>query len=66
MQVDSILICFCRVLSTQLVAIFRKWPHLVMDQFSDLLDFVGGIRNITGRQDFFIHVASTGRGELCD
>ena len=28
-----------------------------MDQFSELLEFVGSIHNINDRQDFFMHVA---------
>ena len=50
------ILIYFRILANQLVSIFKKYPHLIMDQFSELLEFVGSIRNINDRQDFFMHV----------
>ncbi|XP_063961965.1 AP-5 complex subunit zeta-1-like [Lytechinus pictus] len=45
-----------RVLSDALLEILRLHPSLVVDQRTELLDFIGALRHIDGKEDFFSHV----------
>ncbi|XP_072167976.1 AP-5 complex subunit zeta-1-like [Diadema setosum] len=44
------------VLSRELLEIFRLYPSLVVDQKTELLDFIGALGHIKGKEDFFAHV----------
>ena len=47
---------FFSIFCDQLLAVFKKYPSLVVEEFSNLLEFVSGTKNITGRENFFTHV----------
>ncbi|XP_033629928.1 AP-5 complex subunit zeta-1-like [Asterias rubens] len=45
-----------KVLAEELLALFKQCPSLIMDLKSELLDFIGALRNIDNKEDFFAHV----------
>ncbi|XP_077993899.1 AP-5 complex subunit zeta-1-like [Glandiceps talaboti] len=53
-----------RVLADNLCTIFKLHPGLIFEVRSDLMDFIDGLRNVTGREDFFIHMVWI-IGEYC-
>ncbi|XP_030839970.1 AP-5 complex subunit zeta-1 [Strongylocentrotus purpuratus] len=45
-----------RVLGDALLEMFSLHPSLVVDQRTELQDFIGALRHIDGKEDFFSHV----------
>ncbi|XP_013416069.1 AP-5 complex subunit zeta-1 [Lingula anatina] len=45
-----------KIFAEQLQALVKKHPQLVLEQHPEILEYVGQIRNITDKEDFFIHL----------
>ncbi|XP_072028896.1 AP-5 complex subunit zeta-1-like isoform X2 [Amphiura filiformis] len=45
-----------KVLSEELVSIFKQCPSLIIEERLEILDYVSALRHITGNEDFFLHV----------
>ncbi|XP_064653318.1 AP-5 complex subunit zeta-1-like [Lineus longissimus] len=44
------------LLSEYLVELFKKYPKLLMEQHNEIIEYVGSLRNISGKEDFFVHM----------
>ncbi len=51
-------VCIIRVLSEELLSIFKQCPSLIIEERLEILDYVSALRHITGNEDFFLHVVS--------
>ena len=47
-----------RVLSEELLAMFKQCPSLIMEERLEIMDYISALRHITGCEDFFLHVVS--------
>ena len=48
----------CSVLQEQLLAMFRRYPQLMMEQYREVKDYVCNSRANQEREDFYMHVVS--------